>query len=158
MPTQPHTRMLENHRRLGFRGWIRLHAQCLCWEIEGKITAHIQIHIGSCHVCHLLRGDRCCPCYLPVAWASAACNACSCATCQAWNDAPAGASVSVIETTGIPAARASPTNPFTSLVVFCELKTSTLICLLAICWLIVALSSAVRSSPSAMAFIRLGGV
>ncbi len=61
-------------------------------------------------------------------------------------------------TIGMPPARAWLTKPLTSLVVFCELKTSTLICLPAIWLLMVALSSAVRSSPSAIALMRLGDV
>src|SRR5205807_8915362 len=96
--------------------------------------------------------------YFPVAWARACVSAVSWATCQSWNDAPAGVSVSVIVVTGIPAVLASVTWAWMSGVVFWLLYTYTLICLVLIWASMVALSAAVGSAPSLIALRKPGGV
>src|SRR5204862_3729548 len=77
---------------------------------------------------------------------------------QSWNDAPAGASVSVMAVTGIPADLAASTCACTSGLAFWLLYTYTLICLFLIWASMVALSAAVGSVPSLMAVRKPGGV
>src|SRR6185369_8949729 len=96
--------------------------------------------------------------HLPVPWASACISAFSWASCQSWNVAPAGVSVSVMVVTGIPLARAASTCACTSGVAFWLLYTYTLICLPLIWASIVDLSAADGSLPSVTAVRKLGGV
>ena len=63
-----------------------------------------------------------------------------------------GVSVSVIFTTGIPFARARSTRPWMSGVEFCELNTKTFTSLVVIWLWTVALSAALGSVPSLVAF------
>src|SRR6266568_5176716 len=103
-------------------------------------------------------GDETRRLHLPVASWSAAASAWSCATCQAWNVAPAGKRVSVIVVIGMFAALASSIWRWISGVAFWLLYTYTSISWVEIWWSIVALSAAVGSVPSLMAVRNAGGV
>src|SRR5437763_8890339 len=88
---------------------------------------------------------------------SADASACSSFACQSWNLAEKGVSVSVMGTTGMPFFLARSTWACTSGVEFWLLKTYTLIWWVLIWVSHVALSAAVGSPPSLMAFRNDGG-
>ena len=72
----------------------------VCAWMHARVHAHADRD-------RLAAGELSIRCHEPVAWARAASRPRSSWTCQAWNDAPAGTSVSVIVVTGMPAALAS---------------------------------------------------